>query len=108
HAARIAPDWTRADCRAAATIAGRDSASNAAAPATTAAATLEPLTAANRGAPSSSTPGSDVMSPTPGAAMSGFGVPSNASPPDENGATVPRSGLAPIDAAPTDNSPGPP
>ena len=48
-----------------------------------------------------------MTSPTPGAARSGLGVPSKARPPDENGATEPRPGFAPIDAAPTENSTGP-
>ena len=68
---------------------GRAWASTAAAPATTAAAGLEPLTVPKRGVPSSLAPGSEVVSATPGAARSGLTRPSKASPREENGAIPP-------------------
>ena len=70
---------------------GRAWASSAAAPATVAAAALDPLTVTNRGEPSALAPGSEVARPTPGATRSGFTRPSNASPDDEKLATRPWS-----------------
>ena len=75
--------------RSSARSPGRAWASTAAAPATTAAAGLEPLTVPKRGVPSSLAPGSEVVSATPGAARSGLTRPSKASPREENGAIPP-------------------
>src|SRR5439155_30442 len=70
---------------------GRAWARSAAAPATVAAAALEPLTVTKRGEPSALAPGSDVASATPGPTRSGFTRPSNARPADEKLATRPCS-----------------
>ena len=47
-------------------------------------------------------PGSEVASPTPGAASSGFASPPNGSPSEENGAIAPRCSFGPSDDAPTE------
>ena len=79
---------------------GRAWARTAAAPATTAAAALEPLTVPNRGVPSSFAPGSEVATTTPGATRSGFTLPSKASPREENGAISPELPLRAICGTP--------
>ena len=79
---------------------GRAWARTAAAPATTAAAALEPLMVPKRGVPSSFDPGSEVASATPGAIRSGFTRPSNARPRDEKGAISPELPLRAICGTP--------
>ena len=83
---------------------GRACAKSAAAPPTTAAAALEPLTVPNRDVPSALAPGSEVARPTPGATRSGFTRPSNASPADENAATRRRLGLGRVCIAPIETA----
>ena len=81
---------------------GRACASTAAAPATAAAAALVPFTVANAGSPSGETPGSDVGSPMPGAAMSGSSELENERPRDEKEATRFANGFASRWARPTE------
>ncbi len=101
-------DVTSAPRRPAASRSGRASARSAADPATTAAAALDPLSVPYRAVPPSLRPGTDVTSPTPGAATSVPWLPSRARPVLENGATVRRSGFCPNAAAPTPSSTGTP
>ena len=79
--------------RPAASSAGRACASRAATPATTAAATLVPLTVTKCEKPSSSAPGVAVCTATPDATTSGLTWPPNACPQDENAAGTPRRPL---------------